>query len=378
MLPLYKEIVLGHDSYHINGALAQLAATEHAQRAWLKGSTYASVQLKGGGVVKSLEQFDRHGHTEDSFMAFLEECLRYEVSRPSSYSDVFHQLFSSPRIAYTVNRYLAPYFAGAWQEARVVGVVAGPLFRYDLNSAYLWSGSQGLPIAEGFRYTERLTGNALCVVDIEPNPDAPHPFNRRSIVLAQPEDVDLYNLRVNRVVAGIRWNDNTNGDEILGITQRFSFWKQIGRAYWGRWAAQQPLKCRSYRNGAMQKQWELGNPALNFVWAQLIINRVKRKIYEYDACPVHVFVDAVITRHRLPVSDGVGGWRADGEFPVGLHIVGPGIYGVPGGTLLKRAGLPAGTVLDSLQGTTIVPKRGRRVPPVTGGNIWCRFGFTSA
>lgn len=341
-LPLYQEVVVGMDSYHVDGVLRQLAQSPDVARTWRKGTTPVSVQLRGGGVVKSLNQFDRHGMDEATFMGFLAECERHGVERPSSYADVFHQLFVSPHIPYTVNHFFIDHFAGAWQEAREMGIVKGHLFKYDLNSAYLWSGTQGLPKPHTFRYCDDLhTRDALFLLKIEPNVDAPFPFNRHKYVVAQRADIDLYELDVKRVVAGVQWRGQIDGDEILKVTDRFSFRKQIARSYWGRWASKKPIRCATLEKDTakIRKEWNLRNPALNYVWAQLIINRVKRRVYEYDPCPIHVFVDSIITRHQITTSTDIGGWKLVGEYPRGLSVLGPGWYGVPGGKLEKHAGV---------------------------------------
>lgn len=341
-LPLYKSVVVGFDSYADLDAVRQLAQGPFVQRAWLKGSTPSSVQLIGGGVVKSLRPFHKHPD-EASFMAMLEECAAQGVHRPSSYSDVFHQKFYSPPIPRSVNYFFEEHFAGAWQEARELGKVTGHLFKYDINSAYLWSGAQGLPLPASFYYTENLKHrDALFLVEIVPRIGAPYPFHSHRYVNVQPDDIDLYGLDVVEVYAGVGWKRWMDGDEILRVVERFSFAKQIGKGYWGKWAMRSPLKCRSYRDGAVSKEWGLRNPTCNFVWAQVIINRVKRRVYEADPSPVHVFVDSIITRKPMHTSHALGGWRADGEYPNGLTFLGPGWYGVPGSPFLKHVGVPDG------------------------------------
>lgn len=339
MLPLYKEVVVGMDSYHLTSVVAQLAHSESAARSWHKGKAPVSVMLRGGGVVKSLDQFDKHTECA-SFMAMLQECQRNGVTRPSSYSDCFHQLFQSPRVPYSVNHYFAEHFAGGWQEARETGKVRGHLFKYDLNSAYLWSGSQGLPDTQSFSYTDVLAHpDALYLVRIVPNPAAPFPFNRLPIVIAQLADIDLYALTVLEVIGGVRWTRQIDGDEILKVVNRFSFYKAIGRSYWGRWGSLAPIRCKTLRADAtVNKEWPLRNGLLNFVWAQLIINRVKRRVFETDASPIHIFVDSIITRKRVSTGTGLGDWKLVDDYRRGLEILGPGWYGVPGGPLIKHAG----------------------------------------
>jgi len=295
--------------------------------------------MHGKGVVKSIDQFDAHKDDEPAFMKLLEECRSAGVERPSSYSDVFHQRFYSPRVPYTVNCMFKNHFAGAWQEAKQVGVTSGPLYKYDMNTAYLWSGSQGLPNPATFRFTDKVEDSAMFLARIDPNVDAPFPFNKEKVVICEREDVELYNLKVRRVFAGVKWSQSIDGDEILRVVDRFSFGKKIGQAYWGRWASNTPIQCTTLKGGEIRRRWELGNPMLNFVWAQIIINRVKRRLYEYEPCPLHVFVDSMITRHQIATSSERGGWKLVKEYPNGIHITAPGVYGEPGCKLEKQAGV---------------------------------------
>jgi hypothetical protein len=338
-LPLYKSVVIGADSYHIPPILGALATGTDVTRTWAKGHRFVSVELRGGGIVKSLSQFDRHNGHEDAFLSFMEECQRAGVARPSSYGDVFHEQYKSPRVAGTVNGYFENEFAGAWQEAIETGLFVQHLRKYDLNSAYLWAGIQGLPEIKSLSYSERIRKNGLYLVEIEPKRGAPFPFSRVSRVLVEGEDVELYGLNVTRVIGGATWRRTVSGQQILDTVQRFTFWKQIGRSYWGRWASARPIKCRTVDFfGKTNRQWELGNPFRNHLWAQVIVNRVKRRLYSSGVKTLHVFVDSVITPDTLPVNDEIGGWKLEADYPNGLKIDGPGWYGVPGQPPIKHAG----------------------------------------
>jgi len=340
-LPLYKSVVIGEDSYHVKGALDMLAGSTDVTRAWYKGQNVASVQLRGGGVVKSLHQFDRHGHTEETFLSLMEECQRHGVERPASYSSVFHEKFKSPRVSFSVNKYFADEFAGGWQEAIEPGMHQQHLRKYDLNSAYLWAGSQGLPnVSRGLDYSEQIKPNGLYLLEIVPKIGTPFPFCRTRLVVAEAEDVETYSLEVLRVVGGVTWGSGVSGQQIIDTVQRFSFWKQIGRSYWGRWASNRKVRCRTFDYfGDVRKEWELGNPFRNYVWATIIVNRVKRRLFTSGVKMLHVFVDSIITPGILPINEKIGGWKLEKEYPTGLKILGTGWYGVPGQKPEKHVGM---------------------------------------
>lgn len=338
----------GVDSYDFAHLLPQHIS--NAVMGWRNGRTFVTLKLRGGGILKSLNRFTDHRHDATAFAEMLRECAQYGVERPSSYSDVFHQRFRTPRIAFTVNWLFRDYFAGAWQEARRIGEIQEPMYKYDLNQAYLWAGEQGLPDVESLRYSENWKLPGLYVIRITPDAALPYPFNTKPIVVAETDDIRKYQITPKRVIAGVTWDRLIDGRTIIDAIEPFTFAKQIGRSYWGRWALQDNIECATFdkqktykRTGEVVtlpgKSWELPNPAQNFIWAQVVVNRVKRRVWEAGMDSAHIYVDAIITHKRMATSTSRGDWKLVTEYPAGIRIAGTGWYGPIGGKLEKHAGV---------------------------------------
>ena len=287
-------------------------------------------------MLKDVTRFPAHCGDEDTFLTMMEEAQRHGIKRPSSYSDCFHSAFHSPRIKHSLNALFAGQFTGGWEEAKATGVLPGKWYQYDMQSAYLWSGSQGLPDASTFRYADSLSvPNGMFVIDqAAPRVDLPYPFNVRRIVNATRDEIDAYGLNVHRIVSGVSWTKTISGEQVEEAVKRFTFWKEVGKTYWGRWCSTQPLKCHS-RSGA---HWGIRNPVLNLVWAHVVISRVKLRVWESAKDAAHVFVDSVIVPRKLDVGTRAGDWRLEDEFSEGVHIRHAGYFGPAGGEWKRTSG----------------------------------------
>ena len=316
----------------------------YSKRHWKFNARVVSLELKGGGIVKPHDRFYEHCTDEDLFGGLMEACYQMDVTRPSSYADIFYQSCYQQHIVWTYNSLLINYFAGGWQQAKKRGVISGKWKRYDINRAYFWSLQQGLPDPGTFRFLKEpscsdVAGTAtpgVFVVSLtKPRLSLPYPFNsRRRAYLASTEEIEAYSLPVKRFHSGVVYDREPNraprlADVILSLPAS----RQIGRSFWGRWASRSPVQCCM----ASGKKWSLNNVYTNVVWAHLIASRVKLRIWKDAIGAAHVFVDSIITNKELPVGTEPGQWRHEATYN-GLDIKGPGIYGSPGGPLIKHSG----------------------------------------
>lgn len=345
--PTYLSIEDGRDAYVAPLRLRQLAK-EHG-RFWSFHATPTTVALPGNCYAKSLQPFTHH-QDEASFRTLLDEFAGLGVARPGGYADVFHERFHSPRVNHSVNAMLAPAFAGGWQDSLKPGWHRGTFYRYDMRSAYLWAATLGLPDTKTYTRSQngrRVAGRFSGVFRVrlmEPNSSAPFPFNRATECLATTEEIETYSLKIAEILDGVIWKKTLDGDKILEAIRAVSCWKLAARAYWGRWAQMQRVKCVA--NG---KTWYLPNMALNIPWAHVIVSRVKMRLWEMSADAVHVFVDSVITPQKLPVGENLGDWRLEKIYPGGVVVRGPGQYGdIYDEKLEKSSGIPKGSDLRKL------------------------------
>lgn len=349
--PTFGSVNNSQDAYLPILPLRKLAGVSN--RYWSFHSIPTTVALPGNRYAKSLHGFQDH-QSESKFRELLSEYAEWDVHRPTGYADIFHHRFQSPRVNWSTNVLLAPYLAGGWQAALTTGIHAGRFYRYDMRSAYLWAGSLGMPDTRTYRrclqpwkkgeglYRVKLTRAVL---------HAPFPFNQAKECLATSREIETYNLPIGEVVDGISWKNTTDPTRMIDAVQLVSTWKQAGRSYWGRWGQAQKIACHA--NG---KIWYLPNTSLNIPWAHEIISRVKMRLWECARDALHVYIDSVITPHRLPTGDKMGDWRLEKTYN-GIFIRGPGQYGAPYDDSLERyAGVPHGS---PLRNTTVAMARAR-------------------
>ncbi len=325
------KLIPGRDAYVLGQYLRPLA--KRYGRFWAFHSAPTTVALPDNCFAKSLKGFTHHGD-EESFRALLAECAEHGIARPSGYADVFHQYYRSPRVHWSVNALLAPAFAGGWQEAIRPGLHLGRYHKYDMRSAYLWASTLGMPDVKTYQKSQQIGrfNGVYRVLLMHPNPGAPFPFNRSRECLATTEEIETYNLKVQRVINGVIWKRTIPGDQILDAIMKVSFWKQAGRSYWGQWSQMERVEC--FAGG---RRWRIPNLSLNLPWAQVVVSRVKKRLWEASPEAMHVFVDSIITPREIKVGSELGDWRLEHTYENGVLIRGTGQYGDPTKKKLDRA-----------------------------------------
>jgi hypothetical protein len=325
------------DSYVGAADLARIVKSDASRVIYRYGEFIRTVRLEGNIYWKNRDVFGRIATNDEAFSEFLKECQATARCRmPSSFGSPFHKLFRSPALPRSVNAPFSNFFRGGWQEAKFTGKKPGQFYHYDINSAYLWSSTLGLPRTDTLelQFDVRTDLDGCYVIDQgEPRPELPYPFSTESTVIASLDEIEAYNLNIRDVIAGFTWRDVLEPDAITSVVNRFSFSKQMARAYWGRWASVAQIECDN-----KTRKWKLRNPIQNYIWAHLIVSRVKLRVYEEacDAC--HVFVDSVLVPRKIETSNSLGGWKLVKEYLEGVRIDGPGRFGPMRGPLDKHAG----------------------------------------
>jgi hypothetical protein len=286
------------------------------------------VSFSGKEVIKKADKFAAH-NTEETFLAFLKESQYYGCHRPSSYYDVFHAQFYSPRVLRSINETFAPWARFGWQEALRTGQLAGRWTKYDLNSAYLWATTLGLPRMETAEHSDYV-GTLPGLYRVRIGPDTgksglPYPLGVMRDVNLSTEEIDYYGIPIERVYGGIVWRDLTPPSMVTDVVRQFSFGKQVSKGFWGRWASTDSLSCSTYSG----KMWRLPNASLNLVWAHIIVSRIKMRLWEVTrlAPAAHVYVDSIVTQARLPTGTGLGEWKIERAYPNGVYVGRTGCVG---------------------------------------------------
>jgi hypothetical protein len=297
------------------------------------GHSIRSLRLPGNVFWKDATPFGGD-FDKPEFADFLAYCRQLGIELPSSYAKPFHAQFSSPRVKRTVNALYEPYFCGGWEEAIVRGSFSGTYFQYDLNSAYLWAASLGLPDISTLEYRDDVISNlsGCYVVDIEPSSSTPFPFSSCHTVIATDREIEVYGLNVRAVRGGYTWR-NWVASDIPDLIRSMPCAKQIGRCYWGQWGASQRLSCESKR-----RTWTLPNMQQNYLWAHIITSRPKMRCWETArGKALHVFIDSLILPHEIESGVEPGGWRLVKRYN-GIRIEAVGRYGPLSGPLDKHSG----------------------------------------
>lgn len=286
-------------------------------RAWRFNHMLRTVQWGAGGIVKNRNQFTDHLEV-DQFLAFLEEAYNRDIKRPSSYADLFHSVYHSPLVPGPARRLLVFENTGGWQELTMkTGTYEGDWNRYDIRSAYLWSTSQGLPDPKTYRYSEnigKIPGVYFC--NIVPNLQAPYPFRHGGDFPVTQWEIELYNLTIAKVHYGVTWREGWDTDRMVKAVESFSCHKQVGRSFWGRYASSGKVQCETYRQGELNKEWELPNNFVNPVWAHLIVARIRARLFDIakEFPTARVYVDSVVIQGELPVGESLGDWKLEARF----------------------------------------------------------------
>jgi len=164
-------------------------------------------------------------------------------------------------------------------------------------------------------------------------------------MILSDEEVKRYNVDVREVWWGQSWrNVLDTRSAIDAVRDKFTDWKRVLRSFWGGWAARTGPTSGTFDDGKIVKRWQLPNHSRNYIWAHLIMSRVKSRVYDVikDAC--YVFVDSVITRKTLTTGTNIGDWKLEKEYPEGVVIFQAGVYR---DMLSKKLEKHSGRVSDS-------------------------------
>lgn len=286
-------------------------------RSWSYLGSLRSLQWREGGIVKTRNGFTSH-KSPDAFRDLLETGARRGVYRPSSYASFFHDKYHSPRATGPARRAMAWTIPGGWESVLLPrGDYAGKWYKYDIRSAYMWALGFGLPDPATYQYTERFQRerDGCYVVECEPTDSAPYPYDRGGVAPIMRDDIDRYGVR-GKLRYGITWSKTLSPGPMQEVIMSWPFWKEIGRAFWGRWAATAPLECSTWKDAKRVCRWEVPAAHANPIWAHVILSRVRARLHEAtrQGTVARVYVDNVIINRPLPTGDGLGSWRLETEY----------------------------------------------------------------
>lgn len=284
-------------------------------RRWTYRNMVRSVQMRSGAIVKIREPFDKH-NDDAALSALVTESVNGGVPHPSSYASLFHRHFFAPKTRKSFQHLFAGEIVGGWHQ-QIIGdsqVVDRALWKYDINSAYLWSAMEGLPHPETMAIVKRYSGPGVYWVQSPGRRDLPHPWHR--IGMAHPatsDEIELFGLRSFVFGHGIAFQPNTfDVSPIRDAVMRWSASKAVARAFWGRWASSAGPRQQTFdRHGQVRSDRTLPTLWRLPVWAALITSRLRLRLWRESlngGCHL-VLTDALVSSRELRTSADLGGWR---------------------------------------------------------------------
>ena len=256
--------------------------------------------------------------------------LQYK-GNPSSPAAFFRKWNANafPRLPFSANTIFMQHFRGGWSEAFNKGITREHLAYYDLRLAYFWSAmSEGLPYSVS--PIRKDSKNWLALIELpEVNEDLPTPLRCNPVVMDN-YDIELYEIKKYRILFGVQLNDFQESEKMFNRVFDSELpevaKKAILQTYWGSWISSQKVQCAIHKEGQIISTSELPNRDMNFIWGNLIVHRVLRKMYENASGSVLVAFDAILTSNKLSTGEKPGEFRVKYEFPDGVYVRNSGLW----------------------------------------------------
>ena len=155
---------------------------------------------------------------------------------------------------------------------------------------------------------------------------------RENRVLLSNVDIETYGIDA-EILGGVSWSNDCERfypesvfAELSGRVPDWIFRKAMS-TYWGIFAQNLPIYREIWKDGKIQKVIKMYNRNKNIFWAQTLISRVCRHVYEEAAKDARqVYVDSVLVPRKIETGLEIGQWKLVNEFPLGIMIKNPGVW----------------------------------------------------
>lgn len=304
----------------------------HQSRGWLWkfDGTPTSYAPNKKLMFKNLDRlrFD----TEDQFWTFIEDVKRAEMKPPTSLSGVFVACAKRERLSWRTYAPKAPFYGrmfGPWMEQIFRGgEYTAPVFLYDINQAYRWSGTVGLPdLNSAYRTRDFREPHAIYLVK-NAKPYFPPPVDRETdgTFVMTSEERDAYQIDSADVVHGVAFrNERVDVQRVFDrIDTEFpSVAKAVSQSYWGIWSSPKSVQQIGMLSGSTR---ELRNIYYNPVWAAFVTGRVKIACWLKRDVTLRIYCDSIMSTAAIPTGTEPGEWKLVKEFKAGLRFHGIRYY----------------------------------------------------
>ena len=255
----------------------------------------------------------------DDFWSIMEAAKAADINPPTSYADLFLSTYRSPMPRITVRSPFVGFRFGGWNEAFRRGEIRGRVYQYDLNSAYRWAASLGLPDLRT-AYATRDFSVPYGVFLVTNLPVGSIPWNRASrntVFMVTSEERNALDLPADTpIIKGIAFRDTVKLDDAFTKVDTLfkgPIAKRISRAFWGIWNTQTAPEVYSWKHG--EKVRRMRNPWYNPIWSAFITSRVKLRIAVYRGRAIHCATDSVhLAGQEIETGCGLGDWKLAGTY----------------------------------------------------------------
>lgn len=288
------------------------------------------------------KNYERLGATSvEDFWTIMTQARLAGLAPPTSLGGLFTETRFLPFPRPSV---IAPFLDasfGGWQEAFRRGDYHGHVYHYDLRKAYRWAACAGLPDLRTAYLTRAWDApRAIYLVQV---PAGAIPYRRApGVAIVTSEERDALRLQDARcrVLYGVAFCEELDlGEHFAAIDTRFpSLAARISRSFWGLWNTRAAPLHVTFAHGERSRQ--MRNPFYNPIWSAWVTSRVKLRLATFRRVALHAYVDALLTTERLPEGEDVGAWKLVDEYPAGVWVRAPGVWG-SGTRIIKHVGRPA-------------------------------------
>jgi hypothetical protein len=296
---------------------AMLTRHNHSGQAWKYKRTWSTYCPNRRVTYKAVDRLE--AQSPDDFWQIMEAARHAEINPPTSFADLFLSVYRSPMPRITVRSAFMGFKFGGWNEAFRRGEIRGKVYHYDINSAYRWAASLGLPDMRTAYPTKDFSVpyGIFLVTNV---PVGAIPWNRTSrnaVHMVTSEERNALNLPGDvTVIKGWAFCETVRLNGIFEkIDTLFSkpIASRISRAFWGMYNTTMAPEVWSWKHG--EKIRHMKNPWYNPIWSAFITSRVKLRINVYRGRAIHCATDSVhILGHEIETGTAPGDWKLVGIY----------------------------------------------------------------
>jgi hypothetical protein len=306
-----------HGTCYVRGSDFPAMLTRHNRggQAWQYHKKWSTYCPNRRITYKTLDRLQPQSH--EDFWQIMEAAKHADINPPTSLADLFLSIYRSPMPRITVRSAFYGLHFGGWNVAFRRGKAPGKVYQYDLNNAYRWAASCGLPdLRTAYPTRDFSAPNSIFLAYDVPVDAIPWQRVPRSYVrVITSEERDALGISEATVIKGFSFPETCHIAGAFREVDKFtpSIRSRVSRAFWGIWNTTRAPEVLSWKHG--EKIRPMKNPWYNPIWSAYITSRVKLRINLYRSRALHCATDSVhVLGEQLPTGTEPGEWKLVGEY----------------------------------------------------------------